>query len=438
MKDNWFENKMNERFDEFDSDLDLHAAWADLEQKRKPKKKHRRNPIFWWTGAALAAIALVFVFFFSQKKAVQIDKNITVQSEMFHAENISPSSVEIKEAVIPSKNNLVEEKGKILNQENYTRKKTLEKLNLNIEKYKSEDSFLPQNPSDNNNQQTKSLPEETRLNPAHPPIQLIAPLTNKDIANLGSGKYTGYLISCDFKPAKYQYNAFGLTIRYGKAFRDTPIGRGLNSSYFQRRDLVETPLDAWSTDLFYQRKNRKNWFAQVNLGYSQTTDLFEDNYYTINSKIVEDQIVQINRYPDGSSEEITGDVLSTVEETISAKFYQSYRQAYIGLSIGKEKHLRSKLNLRLSVGAEYSLFQKNTGKVYADDNSIGTYTELNDRTRSKRGIFAANMNLEIGKLFKDHNEISFGITGKTNLTLLDTDFARRHYLLGSLSYKRYF
>ncbi len=459
MKDNWFENKMNERFDEFDSDLDLHAAWEELEQLRQPKKKKRRGLVFWWFGTGTAVVLLSLGFLLNSYLTSEIsNKKAIPRLEASHKINDNTTTLPTDNQQVKSiKQNSSFLKNDILIEENLIEKKIPEKLNNYSKKSETNLLFTNSEFHHNSTQRSKNSLSNDRL--AHKsqirateqsrksfsPIS-ITPHLVKSIAYLPQNELELLIPETNIKkdsedelpPNKYKLNTVGITLNYGKAFRTAPVGRGINSAYFQRRDLAETPLDAWSTQLFYQRRNKKQWFLQANLAYFQTTNLFEDNYSVSRLKMLENQVVQVNRYPNGSSEEITADVLATEEETTNASFYQRYRHAFIGLDIGKEKDLGSDFNLRLALGAEYSLFRKDTGKIYADENSLDSYLELSDATDDTGNIFAVKLSLEIGKKFKDNNEINLGIIGKSNLNIMQNDLGKRFYLLSSLSYRKHF
>ena len=452
MKDNWFEDKMNERFEDFDSELDLHSAWADLEERRNPKKQKKRSGIFWWFGAGIAVVLLGFTLILnSNNRSKSHESNSTTLLEKntrkLDAKNYQQSSDNQKDTnnISPFNENITE----TIILDNSLEQKTLEKLNYYTKKSLKESNLAQQPPVlnssldspflliDNNETETKKSIIKPPTEQLHSPIALIIPL-EKDIPNL-STEIIHHNIECDFEGNFTNSQAFGLAFNYGKAFRSSPIGRGLNSAYWLRRDLAETPLDAWSAQLFYQLKNKKYWFAQVNLGYSQTTNLFEDTYTTSNLVIMDNQVLQINMYPDGLMEEIKGTALVNEEEKNTSKFYQRYSQAFIGLEFGKEKYLRNDFKLRASVGADFTIYQNNSGKIYSRDaDSFGDYQELSSISSTKGGVFAGKLKLEIGKIFGFTNEISIGLIGKTNLKIIENDLGRRQYLLSELSYRKNF
>ena len=446
MKDNWFEDKMNERFEDFDSELDLHAAWADLEERRQPKKRKKRTGIFWWIGSGLAVLFLGFGLVFNLVKTEQVPQtntsNILVKKEA-NTKNEQTDNQCITGKVV--KTNSIQKVS--INDEDSNKKKSLEKeikapkksTNITKENIVHDISknlslisidakkFLIKKPSI----------DATHLKVNYPPLILIETL-EKDISPLAN-KIIHHTIECSFEESLRKLQIFGITFNYGKVFRGSPLGRNINSAYLQRRDEAETPLDAWSTQVFYQKNIKRNWFTRVNLGYSQTTDLFQDSYTNSTKVSMDDQILQINIYPDGSAEEIRGMAMINQEEISTGKFYQRYRQAFVGLEFGKEKYLQSNFKLRSSVGADFTIYHANSGNVYLDDNSsFGVYQDLSEISDTKGGIITAKLRLEIGKNFGYNNEISFGIVGKTNLKILENDLGRRQYLLSSLSYRKSF
>jgi hypothetical protein len=447
MKDNWFEDKMNERFKNFDSELDLHATWADLEERRQPKKQKRRTGIFWWLGAGLAVlfigISLVFSSLrktnFVENEATALLDNKTTQAQTREDLQLTDNQTNNSNSKTTKKleHNIKKTAGEL-------RKKTLEKVNNLSEKSNEINSNNKKFPNtrpvtliEKEKSRLSKLDRNTEAPELYPTIVLLEYL-EKDIPSLET-KVVHHNIECDFRGTFQNLHTIGITFNYGKSFRNSPIGRGINSPYLQRRDEAETPLDAWSGQFFYQIKNKKSWFTRFNIGYSQTSDLFQDNSIVANLVQMNDQLLQINRYPDGTTEEIKGEALINRVENSTGKFYQRYRQAFVGVDFGKEKKFQSNFNLRASAGGEFTLYQTSNGKVYLDDiSSFGNYQDLGDISDTRGGVFTGKLSLEIGKTFAHSNEISLGIVAKANLKTLKNDLERRQYLLSSLSYRKNF
>ena len=63
MKENWFENKMNQKVQNMDHELNLDLAWDRLESARNKRKK---RPIIWWfSGLGLILLAAILYWFAS-------------------------------------------------------------------------------------------------------------------------------------------------------------------------------------------------------------------------------------------------------------------------------------------------------------------------------------------------------------------------------------
>jgi len=451
MKDNWFEDKMSERFEDFNSSLDLQSAWEELESLREPTKRKRRGGIYWWFGAGLILMFSAITFVFNSKEDFLIQKSESTPLSVSESENDKKTNEikGIKNQVNPEK--IVSPNNRInFNDQNYNRKKTLEKLNKNTKmlESKSDISTKDQRKSASLTHSNASLGKELKKskvtiddkkisNKILPTLPI--DLLQNDIHYLPKINLREKNIYCDFKgPKKYSYS-LGFTIDYGKTFRSSPIGLGSNNAFLQKRELAETPLDSWSGQAFYQIKNKKNWFGQFNLGYIQSTDIFEDTYSNAERILKPDQVIQINMYPNGDIEEITGPAMVNEEENGIGKFYQRYRQVFVGLEFGKEFPLNSDFNFRASLGGDYSIYHNNSGKVYRSiENSFGEYDDLSSISTNKAGIFSTKINLEIGKSFGFKNEISIGLIGKTNLNIIENDIGKRQYLLTELSYRKNF
>lgn len=477
MKEDWLEDKMKERFEGFDSGLNLEEAWGDLEARRNPEKTNRKGLIWWWTAAAGGIILLAGLFFVNLPYSAQGSIVSAENTEQEMKQNTNGSITQSVENQI-----IVEEKTEeqsvsspvLKNNENvkseyFQKEKASEKENINTKKESSVEltrknsiankalitKYADYRKKDSNSSEnlssfpTYSANESEVIDINFLKQDYVSLLENqigllKQVEIIPTDISNFYQINklVDDKDGKSKTlkNTIGLSYNFGKAFRETPRGRS-NSNYTILRDKAEKNLDAWSAQLFFERKIKEDWFLRFDVGYVSVTDSYIDEAILTTPKMFDNQVLQINRFIDGTESQVVGEALGSQTQTTTNTFYQRYRSSFIGFAFGRKFDLASSFTFRASAGADLTIFRNNQGVIADPTETSDEYDNLSNFSSQKGSFLAGKVRFELGKTIGKSHEISLGLVGRADLTDVKNHplyVGRRQFLFGELTYRKFF
>jgi len=337
-------NKFSDKFKNYQSGMDIDAAWQQLEEKRYPKEDRRRFFLPYFLLLGMALFILFFGTYISSK-----NNNHTVQTNSNINEvivNSSTTSIQDKETAQPiqkNSNNTITS-----NQMNDI------KDNNNIFDTKnSKTATIPITPKNSSPlQQSHSMFNNIALNHSvhsnfnntdkQYPTNEMKAIGSVEVSNLSrdlffseikslpslnllatSNENANELLSghridlVDILPTHDLSSSFwiGLSGGYGKASKSLEATDNTQTTLVQLRNQAEDPLDVFYVDLFFQKKLSQKFFLKSGIGFSQRTDFFSDSYVLNYTEIDDNYLIEIRQLPDGTQEDIYGPAEIDVEET---------------------------------------------------------------------------------------------------------------------------
>lgn len=470
MKKDWLNTRMKERFEDYDAGLDLEQSWKDLDMLRNPPRK-KNKAVIYWMGLVLTGIVLMTAYeLFSPKKNSKSDHqnsaafdNVNVASEdkELNTQDLNLSNEqnpEITGQLAPISSVGTELDNPVI-KENSVVSKDVKSINLKSSILKGHEFEMP----------TYSIEENT---PMQEPL-MATKLHLKDNISVGIIERAGeekvidipYLTiknpSIEFEtripkimevrplmsplkliqPLNKPRNSIGVAFAFGLHHRQLNAVAGDSLGFVYARKAQERALDAFALDLYYKRYITNDIFAEVGLGLQQTTYEFRDQEFSEMEYELEDQLIAIHNYPDGSQEEIRGDITVAGSRNRIHTFYQKFRQFHVSGILGKEFELGTSFGLGLSGGIEYVLLSKGRGVSFSETNDFRVYSDVSKLGYKDSGLLNGLMRIELMKGLNSWNEIGFSIIGKLSL---NNQFARneivekRHYLMARINYSHRF
>jgi len=457
-REDWLKEKLKDRFEGFDPQLDLDKAWMDLEKRRNPKKNNRRF-IFWFLGFGFVLLAIGAFWNLNSNNSIDKDPLAVQEIQLEEAgirnaiESENEEYVKIKESVLEN-NSLPEQKKEeskpvqqtqiiqsIQTSNTYNYVSTQKRIEADpiisdlIQIHETKESKTQQT-STAKTKSTEGQGIKNELKKTNITMDLLPSITIRALDNI-IVNYNPDLVEPTLPVKKASKYMLGLSFAYGKHARelsDINTDRLLiNSS----RNRQESALDAVGINLFLRRQLFKKQFVEFGTGFMQTSYLFEDEKTREEQTELDRVLTERHTYPDGSEKLVYGTGIETSNITRQSKFYQNYRQFDIYALLGHEILIGTSFGCIISAGMEYSLMNKASGVSFVEEEDFLEYGKLEDLEYRTAGIFSGLINFglskELGKGFRSELTLS----AKRNITNLgagDTFSDKRSHLLGRISF----
>lgn len=435
MKKDWFEKGLNDKLEGFESELDLNEAWESFSVQRKKQKKKKRGFVFWWFAAAILTLCIVFSLLFTKENASLTPtnqpqaKHITSQEKALTKNNIAKETNEqIAEATPEKIIRKTLKEPKISN-----RNKPVNLINVNNEKRITKASA--------NDTPTLFIDKTQPSQNVIVANKEVLPTLSSSIKMLEERKidaqYQSIALNKETNENELK-NSAGLAFYYGQNFRQRTANN--NQNYIARRNVTETPLDAFALQAFYKRKLNSKFFVNAQIGYSQITDVLMYDYEDTSFRSFDDQVLSISYYPNGLQTESTGSALGTQTVSTRATYYQSYKSIDLGFAIGMKQAIFGKFSLRPSIGLAHNWQYRTKGLVLKNETTFETYA-LDNLNYRKIGLLGAFLNLELVRKIHTDYEISLGISAQQGLNnrFSNSDLIeKRSLLLGRIAVAKQF
>ncbi len=451
-REDWLKDKLKNRFNDFDPQLDLDQAWNDLERRRNPKEDKRR--VLYWVfglGVVLIAISLYWNFNRMSMEEKQVANQEMEIEENHQIENRDPKLNREKEIKkISNSKEIAPHRIEYNTKRGTDERITLEakhtnstiaslspsKLNVNIQT----ENFSTLSPklqyaSDATLAGTQKVLEQKEKRAQITKSYLIAkrPLTRiKTTRNRLLPKIVE-LTQPVKEGASYD---LGLSLGYGIHARSLKDRSGEQSEFISSRNAQESALDALAINIFMRRNIFQNQFIELGAGFMQTSFLFQDQSIRNEQTELDNTLTERHTYPDGTEVLIYGAGIETMTITRDSRFYQNYRQLDLHAAFGHKIQLRNSLGLILSGGMEYSIFNSATGVAYSEESNqeYGRLGELGYRTG---GLFSGLFNIGLTKELGAGYRTELGLAMKRNvsdLSSIERFSDKRNHLLAKVSF----
>lgn len=425
MKQEWFDKKIANEMQDFDSQMDFESAWKSIEAKRNKNKK--RAIYFWLTclGAlAISGLAISFFIINNNKKTISSKQSSIAQ--------------EINEPILENNNKNIFDEGLVVNSENTPlfnkpeeKENTLTAVDDKFAKSSNENNLKINSISStiknkliiNNNSSPIDLKESAELITNIPPIAstnknstlrafpdaistpniYVQYLGNKRIINTNEGEDIN--IHSRNKPTIH----WGVDLTYGKYFRQLSATENPYTDWVNARQQLETPLDVFYTGIYIKKYFSERFFLQPGLSLLQHTARFEEFSQRIYSELVNDQLLEIVRYADGTENLIYGEQAANFTETQLVTSYQKSRSSLLQILAGLDFPINKKMGVNLSAGASISLFTSISGMTIRKELQSGKYENLSNFGYKKSGQLYGHGNAGIYLNLNKNWQLSSGI-----------------------------
>lgn len=455
MKQEWFDKKIANEMQDFDSFMDFESAWKAIEFKRNKKKK--RAIYFWLTCLGLLAVSGLVISFYLMKNN---ENNILINQPYITQEinepifnnnkkNIADESSAIKIESTPLSENTTKKEDLPVNHNNNQSAKITHDNNLKIEtisiKNKNE-LLITENKSidelkDNiettSNYQSIPAPsaKANKYKEKHPlPNALFTP--NFYVRYSGKRILVNTIVEDEFNfnPSNKPTIQWGMDLAFGKHFRQLSATENTITDWVNTRQQLETPLDAFYAGIYLKKYFSERFFLQPGLGFLQHTVRFEEFSKRNYSELLDDQLVEIVRYADGTENLIYGEQAANFTETQLVTSYQKSRSSLLQILAGLDFPFNKKIGVNLSVGASISLFTSISGKTIGEKLISGKYDNLSNFGYKKSGQLYGHGNagvyFDLNKKWKLTSGIQT-IIGLNNQVKKENGFNEKFNFLGA-------
>lgn len=422
MKENWLEQGLHDKLDHYESPIDLESAWEALEAERPAPKKKRRFLIWWFWGLALLVSGSTYFLWESihSPNALEVSASLetvtAISENNLTTKNKGNNSVLEETALLPPSNQKTPKQP--VDRAAIQKTSTIVKSQPNDAKT---DTTNP-NLTETQNKAINSI-SKTNLTPKAP--HLIRPNT---ISNLDSSDKQSFNLLSIFNqvqkgttsskrkfrvtPQLYTLNLSSVEttatnstennlpllptsdseIRTNKKAVKIPQYIGLESGFGLRakgKTLTdEIPLDVFSIQLFYQKYLSKKIYLKTGVAYQQFTNKLESDTTKRYTQLMDDQIILVNQYADGRTENVYGTAeVETIERT-QYQIFNKYRFLSVPILFGVELFPFKKNSLQVESGFSATIFSQFDGRFLADSPTT-TFNELATLDLKNTGLFHA-------------------------------------------------
>jgi hypothetical protein len=455
MKQEWFDKKIANEMQDFDSFMDFESAWKAIEAKRNKKKK--RAIYFWLTCLGLLAVSGLAISFYltgnNEKTISNNQHSITqeINEPIFenNKKNIVDENSAIKIESTPLSENTPKKGGILINHNNNLSAKIKHDNNLKIEtiSIKNKNELLI-----TENKSIDELKDNTETTPNYQSIPAPSAKANKykEKHTLPNAlftpnfyvRYSGKKIlvntivedEFNFTSSNKPTIQWGMDLAFGKYFRQLSATENTITDWVNTRQQLETPLDAFYAGIYLKKYFSERFFLQPGLGFLQHTARFEEFSKRNYSELVDDQLIEIIQYSDGTEDRIYGDQTANFTETQLITSYQKSRSSLLQIMAGLDFPFNKKAGVNLSVGASISLFTSISGKTIEKELQAGKYENLTNFGYKKSGQLYGHGNAGIYFDLNKNWKLSSGIQtmiGLNNQVKKENGFNEKFNFLGA-------
>ena len=433
MKRGPFEEKLVNKLGGYETNIDLEGAWNALETKRHKPNKRRSIFLFLFLGLGLLISGISFKMFINDQGSLTTqtseDKILSLSNEKLASNTTSPEHTK----AITAAKTIVAPPYKASSNRHDVKTKINKPL------------FLLGQTNEVNN----TFPEseiKTKLNTKLSASNKTSKLKLYKLENFTALDGLSYLVSYQSnlnESLEYvkQVNGYkkrkqlwlGLTANYGKSFKNlsTKDSGLVDLVQFQNQHIQA--LDAYSINLFIERKTRGVLFWRAGAFFNHRTDRLTDQFTRSSTETRPDQLVEIIRKPDGTEEQVFGEGDVYIYESIQNTNYLRYQQISLNLQAGLKLPLSKSIDLNLFAGLAYALQLSQKGQTISSIEQRGSYSELANLPYKTAGLIQGQAGLELNYKLNKKTQFVIGTLGSldiNNLQQTSSGIIEKHQFAG--------
>ncbi len=127
------------------------------------------------------------------------------------------------------------------------------------------------------------------------------------------------------------------------------------------------------------RKDLNEWFfLQSGVQYHRLVNKVNHSYEIFNTQWFDNQVIQVIRLPDGTIQEVFGEVEGEVTVVGTVKRFNPYHAASIPLPAGLKLGINGNLDFQLSIGGNFSVWTQQSGQIINEDKTQGVWQNLDN------------------------------------------------------------
>ncbi|MFK7771698.1 MAG: hypothetical protein AB8F94_06150 [Saprospiraceae bacterium] len=422
MKQDWLDNNLDDKLGDYDSPMDLENAWELLQAKRQPPKK-KKNFLFFWMLFGFLTIGVTGSYFLLNNETDNNYNNVITETEVSSKTESQPLEETVSTSpILPdSRNtnqnniddNIITETKTI---QNASKNKSYENQNYsNSKETKSGiEKNTPFSKTKNNNVITSDenlgFPKKSTIGLISPKenetdkavkntIQIDSAISQKEVQpiavlflpsletsllkfsqeeNYEILDVSYYSIPTVYPPSTSTPNYFGIVAGYGIQTKGQVLPE-------------ESSLDAVTVNAFYEyRFGRSKWFFKTGINYDQFVKKLETTTEQSFSEEVDNQLITVNHFQDGSTQDVFGVADVAKIEKTSSKNFNRYRLISIPMTVGYDLISLNRASLQIEGGMARSILGFHSGKdfdmIESDFKKQGVW----------QGLYGLNLNVKTG------------------------------------------
>ena len=411
MRENWLEEGLRDKFEGFDSELNLEEAWGTLEQTRNAPNKRRLGWLWIVTGSLLFLGSSLAVFQLTTNETTEIT-DAPVKAKVSNVISQKQKEVvdvnDVKETLVSDQISKSETplsgtssiKTSQRQQKDTPNRNTQTTLSNNLV-YDAPSSYPTTRQNNVTNQNNLTAVDQvndsavstvgrqsaalTQSNLAINQITLLAGVSSKlqrDSKQVLNHKIADFLLLDRVKKSKSIPQFVGIDFGF------SPVTNGQVLAN-------EEALDGISASLFYKKHLSRRFYLKTGLGLDRFMTKQEGSTENSFTSIEPDQIVERIIYQDGTIENVLGDGEVTTTESTTYQLYNSYQFVSIPVVAGFRIVDRDLTSIEVEGGMSTTISSQYDVKEYdpANGGQVNQLADLNLRNTSVfSGLLAAQWN----------------------------------------------
>ena len=393
MRDNWLDNELNEKFQDFDSEMNLEQEWAALQERRSTQQRQQPNKL-WLLCAGIAVVSASWYLY-----STPLTQNSSIETQL------SKTVVEYKEVAQHNKATTDEVTKETFNLQ-------IDNSQLQIEKSDNTSATSEQKnsvtrdlappsqsiqamhrdtPNENAQQYTQTtvkqrtpnITQSTRsgneiqistdqsvINQITEVSQLLHTLNNHLTAS------TGILIELDPRRRSKANKAGAQSLSIGIGYSAFTSGTTFND---------EKAIDGTSASLHYKKYLSPKSYLKTGLNIDKYTTRLEGVSTHSYTQVEDGQIIERYFNSDGTFDSVLGEAEVSIEETTEYHLYNRYQFVSIPVIFGLEVLERQRSYFAVEGGISASLISNYEIKEF---DGVNTFNSMENLQLRKAGLLS--------------------------------------------------
>lgn len=188
--------------------------------------------------------------------------------------------------------------------------------------------------------------------------------------------------------------SLGFNAAISRSFAELEAKNNSKNDHIRERKLTEINLDVIFIEATLRRNFGEQFFLQSGISYSRLVNEVNHSYEIFSTQWFDNQVIQIIEHPDGTIEEVIGEIEVGVTEIGDGRLYNHYHTLSVPLLAGVSFRINPTLEFDVSLGGSFSVWTLQNGQIINYDKISGIWEDLKDLPYRQQGLVQGLLRIE--------------------------------------------